>query len=356
MSSPIWLNLHYDFRLNGIQYSAEDLGEVGYSLIKEGEPFEVSMGEFFLDWISPKEELSVSTSGSTGKPKTIMIRKEWMINSARATGNYFNLESGDKALLCLPCTSIAGKMMLVRAMVLGLHLDYVEPTANPLEFQQKTYDFVAMVPLQVKNALEKLSKVKKLIIGGAPMSEGLKKELQKASGKVYETYGMTETVSHIAIRDLNQNKHYFQALPNVKFSQDERGCLVIHAPKLTHQQVETNDLVELIDETRFIWLGRHDGIINSGGIKLIPEQIEQKLALVIPSRFFISGLPDENLGERLVLVVENIKCDKVKLMEQIKRLKGLDKYEVPREIICLETFAETTTGKIQRDKTLALIV
>ncbi|WP_222984010.1 AMP-binding protein [Flagellimonas meishanensis] len=356
MNSPTWLDVHPSFKLNGIHYSAMDLGEVGYSLIKEGEPFEMAIGEFLLDWISPNEHIDVFTSGSTGKPKSIPIKKVWMMESARATGTYFHLGPGTKALLCLSCSSIAGKMMLVRSMVLGWQLDYVEPSIDPLSLITKEYDFTALVPLQAQNSLEKLPKIKKLIIGGAPIGDRLKKELLGLPTEVYETYGMTETISHVAIKDLRKNKDGFHALPDISFEQDKRTCLIIHAPKRSPHPIVTNDLVELHDETHFKWLGRYDSIINSGGIKLIPEQIEKKLATIIHARFFVAGIEDEALGQRLILVVEDPKCNKDKLFHQIRALQALDKYEVPKDIFCLDLFIETSTGKIQRDKTLSLIV
>ena len=355
MMNPIWLEVHPEFKLNGVGYTAGDLWEIGYSLIKEGEPFEIPIGEFFLDWMSTSGDLKVRTSGSTGHPKTIAIKKEWMINSAKATGNFFDLSAGDKALLCLPCSSIAGKMMLVRAMLLGLHLDYVEPSSSPLFTIQKNYAFAAMVPMQAQNSLDRLSLIKKLIVGGAPIAASLKEQLKHSKSCVFETYGMTETVSHVAIRDLQQKEDYFQVLPNIAISQDDRNCLVLDAPHLSRSEVVTNDLVEIIDEKRFQWLGRYDSVINSGGVKLIPEQIERKLDPVIDARFFVAGLDDQTLGQRLILLVEDGNCDANELLTGIQRLKGIHKYEIPKDIFCVDSFIETESGKIQRDKTLSLI-
>ncbi len=355
MMNPIWLEVHPEFKLNGIGYTSEDLWEIGYSLIKEGEPFEIHMGEFFLDWRSTAEDLKVQTSGSTGTPKTISVKKQWMINSAKTTGSFFDLSAGDKALLCLSCSSIAGKMMLVRAMLLGLHLDYVEPSASPLLTNQKNYDFAAMVPIQVQNSLDRLSLVKKLIVGGAPIAASLKEQLRHAKSDVFETYGMTETVSHVAIRDLQQSEDYFQVLPNITISQDDRKCLILDAPHLSGSEVLTNDLVEIIDEKRFQWLGRYDSVINSGGVKLIPEQIERKLDLIIDARFFVAGLDDQTLGQRLILLVEDGNCDANELLKGIEQLEGIGKYEIPKDIFCVDSFVETESGKIQRNKTLSLI-
>nr|WP_298789406.1 AMP-binding protein [uncultured Allomuricauda sp.] len=358
--NPIWCKTHSDFRFNGVHYEFDELQEVGYSLVKEGESYEIAIGEFLLDWSTDKETLEVFTSGSTGKPKKIKLNKLHMVNSAIATGKYFGLSSKDSALMCLPCSGIAGKMMLMRAMVLGLELKSVEPSSNPMFGATTNFDFAAMVPLQAENSLKQLSQIKTLIIGGAPISMSLKESLITFPNAVFETYGMTETVTHIAAKRLNGSKNDtinnpFEALPNITLSKDNRDCLVIKAPKLSDEEVITNDIVNLATETSFEWLGRFDSIINSGGIKLIPEQIERKLSTVIDARFFVAGLPDTSLGQKLVLLVESVDISSEELLAKIKDLKGLDKYEIPKEVFALKQFFETKSGKIQRKKTLLQI-
>ncbi|WP_067028609.1 AMP-binding protein [Allomuricauda sp. CP2A] len=351
MENPIWHNIHPQFKLNGIPYSLEDLKEVGYSLVKEGESFENSIGSFLLDWASDSSTLEVFTSGSTGKPKKIILQKEHMVNSALATGAYFDLKPAQTALLCLPSSGIAGKMMLVRAMVLGLHLEYVEPSSTPLQNSDNAYDFVAMVPLQVQNSLDKLGRIKTLIIGGAPVDTKLRSALKEYATNCYETYGMTETITHIAVKRITQDPtNCFETLPHISISVDGRSCLIIDAPKISDDKIVTNDVVELVSENQFKWLGRYDTIINSGGIKLIPEEIEKKLADIIHSRFFVAGLPDATLGQKLVLVVEESQVDIQKLLNKIKSLKGIQKYEVPKEVHALKPFIETKSGKIHRKK------
>jgi len=350
--------LHPKFRFNGHQLSQEELVEVAYSLIKEGEDFEIAIGDFLLDWFSPHPEIEVKTSGSTGNPKPIKLKKEQMVNSAMATGEFFELNENDKALLCLPANYIAGKMMLVRAMVLGLQIDYVNPGANPLLTVDKDYDFSAMVPLQVQGSLNDLSKIKTLIIGGAPVSTDLKNKLQDVSTVVFETYGMTETITHIAAKKISNISSSevgtgFEILPNVTINVDDRGCLVIDAPNVSDKEVVTNDLVELISKSEFKWLGRYDNIINSGGVKLIPELIEQKLSKFISNRFFVTAVPDDQLGQKLVLVVE-VKTKKDELLEELKSSKSLDRFEIPKEVLVVEKFMETGSGKIDRDKTLSM--
>ncbi|MGB5435200.1 MAG: AMP-binding protein [Maribacter sp.] len=329
-----------------------DLDEVSYSLIKEGEPFQQVLGEFLLDWIDKETYISVKTSGSTGTPKNIRLEKQHMVNSALATGAFFDLYPGNIALLCLPGDYIAGKMMLVRAMILGLELDWIAPSLTPLRSLETCYHFCAMVPVQLENSLDQIDHIKTLIVGGGPTSENLKAQVQDKKTDIFETYGMTETISHIAIRKVNHGAtDYFETLPNVKVHTDERNCLVINAPDLSEAPIGTNDMVALLSERRFKWLGRYDNVINSGGIKLIPEQIEGKLATVVKQRFFVAGIPDKPLGERLALFVETPHKDDG-LQERIGALKNLEKFEVPKDIVYMERFVETENGKISRPKTL----
>ncbi|MBU2996107.1 AMP-binding protein [Cellulophaga baltica] len=348
-------NIHPEFRLNGLKFSKEDLSEVGYSLIKEGETFEIAIGNFLLSWSNDSPVLEVNTSGSTGVPKTIILEKQYMVNSAIATGEFFNLKPTDTALLCLPCNFIAGKMMLVRAMILGLQLDYVPSSSEPLKDVVKAYDFGAMIPLQLENSLVEINQIKKLIVGGAKMSDNLISQIQGLKTMVYETYGMTETITHIAIKKANHKTYKienFRALPNVRFSVDGRGCLVIDAENISDEKVVTNDLVNLLSDKEFEWLGRFDSVINSGGIKLFPEKIESKLSSLIHENFFVAGIPDAKLGQKLVLLVEG-NIDAVKTLESIKLLKSLGKFEIPKEIFTLDSFVWTDNGKIQRSKTIA---
>ena len=351
---------HPEFRLNGLYYTNEDLAAVAYSLIKEGEPYEGQAGSFLLDWLNDKDYLEVKTSGSTGPPKRIHIKKQQMINSARATGKFFDLGPGITALHCLPVNFIAGKMMLVRAMLLGWKLDLELPKANPLDRIFKIYDFCAMTPFQLDNSLSRLHLIKKLIVGGGAVSSNLRNLVQGIGTEVYETYGMTETVSHIAARHVNFKKKTiedpvpFTVLPHVKINTDDRGCLVIDAPQLTDEVLVTNDVVELTSDKNFIWKGRIDNVINSGGVKLHPEEIEAKLAPIIAHRFFVTSLPDPALGEKLVLMVESEFSEVAlhNLEREIKSCRKLGKFEVPKKIYFVEKFEETPNGKIHRANTL----
>ncbi len=356
-------SLHPSFWLNGISYQKEALQEHAYNLIKEGADYEARIGEFLMDWLSPSLTLTVQTSGSTGTPKQLVIKKQHMVNSALATGTFFGLGSGNTALHCLPTDFIAGKMMLVRAMVLGLKITCVPPTSNPLEFVPTQFDFSAMVPLQLKNSLNNIDCIKTLIVGGAPFSNDLKELVQGRPTHIYETYGMTETITHIALKRINHleknesiaENNSFKTLPGIKITTDKRECLVITAPRISDAAVVTNDVVRLISDTQFQWLGRYDSIINSGGVKLIPEQIEALLSSLIPNRFFVAGLSDEALGQKLVLLIEG-KGDAKKIMNNIRESEILDKFQVPKEIIHVPFFRETKNKKIDRIATVQSVV
>ena len=202
-----------------------------------------------------------------------------------------------------------------------------------------------MVPLQAQNSINQLSMVKKMIVGGAKMSDELEKNLLEVNTEVYETYGMTETITHIAAKKIGEKA--FTVLPDVTISYDDRNCLVIHAPKISDEVIVTNDLVELVNENQFVFLGRFDNVVNSGGIKLIPELIEAKLSDKIKPRFFVIGIPDELLGEKLVLIIEG---EKFNIDESI--FNKLDKYEKPKEIFFKNKFKETENGKIIRKDSL----
>ncbi|AWH86490.1 O-succinylbenzoic acid--CoA ligase [Flavobacterium album] len=341
-NNPDYHFVHPQFKLNGFHFSEDDLSRIAYSFIKEGEPFERAVGDFLMYWFDQNSYIEMHTSGTTGQPKLIRVEKQAMVNSAKATGEFFDLEAGIKVLHCLPTQYVAGKMMLVRAFILGWDMDLVAPVSHPLERNETQYDFAAMVPLQAEHSLEKLHMIKKLILGGAKVSQALSDKLAGLPTAIYETYGMTETITHIAAKRIGEEA--FTVLPNVKISEDERHCLVIDPYLICDEPVVTNDVVKIVDDTHFIWLGRHDNVINSGGVKLFPEQIEEKLSGRIDRRFYVKGMPDESLGEKLVLVIEGEPYDVDKAT-----FKGLGKFEKPKDILFVEKFAETGSGKIKRD-------
>ncbi|CAD0004867.1 AMP-binding protein [Flavobacterium chungangense] len=338
-------NVHNYFKIDGYHLNGDDLRSVAYSYIKEDDTNQQAIGEFLLDWFDDKEYIEMRTSGTTGLPKLVRLQKQAMIQSALATGDFFNLKPGNKALLCLPVKFIAGKMMLVRSFILGLELDVTEPSTTPLSLNDKLYDFVAMVPLQVLNSIEGLKNVKKLIVGGAKMDTALEEKVLPLKTEIYETYGMTETITHIAAKKVGEKA--FSILPNIKIAQDSRGCLAITVPSISNEPIITNDLIELVKENQFLFLGRIDNVINSGGVKLIPEQIEAKLIKKINSRFFVTGIPDSILGEKLILVIEGEKQDFPTGFFDV-----LDKYEKPKEIVFVPKFKENENGKLLRKPSL----
>ncbi|MEM6319373.1 MAG: AMP-binding protein [Bacteroidota bacterium] len=354
---------YFSIILNGVQYNKAQIVErrwvadLSFSNPKETDWID-RLQAFLLDWISEEETIKVQTSGSTGTPKQIMLSKERMLNSAFMTGKYFDFKSGQKALLCLPCDYIAGKMMVVRALAWGLDLQLVPPSGNPMETINEAIDFAAMVPMQVQNVLEKTPKkfqlIRQLIIGGGKVNDALLRQLQNIPTACFATYGMTETITHVAIKVLNGPKktNHFEALNLIEFSLDNRNCLVIDAPKLNPEKVVTNDIVALRSPQVFEWLGRFDNVINTGGVKVFPERIEEKIGSLLSKRFFITSLPDKKLENKVVLIVE----DSPWKTEKVNALKAglkpiLSKFEYPKEIHFLATFKETPTKKIQRNRT-----
>ena len=352
MNTPHYTKIHNRFQLKGYYFSADELKDIGYDFIKEGVPYEIAIGKFIMDWMDKEEFINVKTSGSTGDPKIIKLSKQAMVNSAIRTGDFFDVQIGDSALHCLPADFIAGKMMLVRAMILGLSLDLVKPTANPMKDLNNTFDFVAMTPMQAHNSIEKLDQIKTLIIGGAPIYPELIDKLVYSHNNCYETYGMTETVTHIAASKLSVPKKPFRALDGIHLNVDVDGCLIVDAPDITDQLIHTNDLVEMHDKKTFTYLGRRDNIINSGGIKISPEVVENKLAHYIQFPFFFYGIPDKILGEKIIMVVEGDPGIIKEAEKKISACKTLKKYEIPKAIYSVSKILRNN-GKFMRGKTVS---
>ncbi|MCF8372915.1 MAG: AMP-binding protein [Bacteroidales bacterium] len=310
---------------------------------------------FYVEWFNPDDEIIVQTSGSTGPVKNIRFNKNQLLASARQTGSFFKLDKMNNCLLCVPVGFIAGKMMVVRALVYGLDLLAVKPGSDPLVNLQHPIDFAAMTPHQVFHSLNEgrdLSKVQTLIIGGGQVSPELLVKLQNQSTACFSTYGMAETLTHIAVKRLNgpdQNNH-FNCLPGIKIKSDKRNCLVISANYLP-EEIVTNDMVELLSDNEFKWLGRFDNVINSGGIKIFPEQIEEKISSLIPGNHFISSSLHPALGEKVILVIEGEEPsanEKSNLFENLRKI--LQRHECPKEISFVERFEFTSSGKINREK------
>jgi O-succinylbenzoic acid--CoA ligase len=332
-------------------------------------PFENLTLQFSRDWLSEKKQFSIFTSGSTGKPKEIILNRDQMIASARMTGFALGLKKDDRSFVCLNTEFIAGMMMLVRGFELEMQMTISEPAANPLKniASSEKFDFTAMVPMQMQKILEEspdkisiLHGMKAILLGGSPVNARLEDHLQSIKAPVYSTYGMTETVSHIALRRLNgeHRSDLYAILDGVSIGTDERGCLTINAPSTRHHTIITNDLVELTGKHTFRWLGRIDNVINSGGIKIHTDYLEEKIDRIfheagIQNRLFISPMPDAEFGDIAVLVVEG-KIDQISALKLLK--EKLKKFEVPKNIVLLEKFPETLTGKIDRIACRKIIV
>lgn len=352
------MNQFNKIRINHKVYHAGNLDDLLCDVHDEGDKDWILAIEIFLtEWFSDTPYIEAQTSGSTGIPKIIQLPKTAMVNSAKATCTFFNLSASNNALLCLPVSYIAGKMMLVRALVCGFNLMVVKPTSNPFWNIETTIDFAAVTPHQLFESIETIRThdIKKIIAGGSAVSNLLESQLQSLSCSVHETYGMTETCSHIALRKLNgmERSEYFTVLEGITIETDTRDCLIIHAPSLGIETLGTNDVVEIIDPSHFLWLGRFDNVINSGGIKLFPEQIERKLEPLLEGySYFVGGIKDKSLGEKLTLFIEGNPFameDSTKLKIQLKQF--LLPFEIPREIIFVEQFKRSESGKILKNRT-----
>jgi O-succinylbenzoic acid--CoA ligase len=317
---------------------------------------------FLNEWFSDSDFVLAQTSGSTGEPKSIELPKSLMVKSAERTIQYFRLQRGDRLLLSLPCRYIAGKMMVVRAIVGQMNLIPVDPAGDFDFLSHELFDFGAMVPNQVFKLLqqpsgkEKLENIRNLLVGGSAITSATEAQINQLSNRIVSTYGMTETASHIAIRELSgeRKSDVYRCLPGITISLSEDRRLQIHLPEL-NEITQTNDFAELQSETSFRIYARADSVLISGGIKYSPEGIEKKLEDIMISRFVISSLPDEKLGEKLVLVIEGKYSPADLIQQKIKNL--LPPFEQPKSIVFLETFPETDSGKLNRNKIkLAILI
>lgn len=322
-------------------------------------------------WKEGTLTFSINTSGSTGKPKKIIINRSQMVVSAEATLNYLGLDKGDSALVCLHTGYIAGKMMLVRGFLREMKMEIIPPVSNPVKYYtpDRTFDFISMVPFQLHTILEEtpekvaiLNKCKAILIGGAPLSFELEQKANVITAPVFCTYGMTETVSHIALRPVTgpNRSNVFATLPNIEIGTDERGCLTVKAEVTNYKKLITNDLVKIVGEGHFIWIGRADNTINSGGVKIQIEILENSIeqifsSLKIKNRFFIAPVPDATFGTVVGLLIEG-DMDELKEKQVLNLLKEkLTRYEFPKKTWKVEKFSETPNGKIDRISTKALV-
>lgn len=346
----------------------------------------MTLEDFLSEWNNDSDRVLVHTSGSTGKPKPMMVEKKRMLNSARITCDFLGLKPGDSALLCMSLDYIAGKMVVVRSIERHLHLISVSPSGHPLknidlkDVNGKDVNgeitFAAMVPMQVYNTLqvpeerERLTHIRHLIIGGGAIDAALEQELRSLPGNIaiWSTYGMTETLSHIALRRINgaEASEWYQPFDSVKISQTDEGCLVIDAPLVCAETLLTNDIVEIepyiynkVEKTRFRIKGRKDNVICSGGIKIQIEEVEEFLKPHLEKPFMLAKKKDEKFGEIAVLLTEDEDLKKVEAT--IRRLlsgKSDDsnksseskshKYWIPREYLHVDHLPLTETGKPKR--------
>ncbi|WP_210464485.1 AMP-binding protein [Rufibacter roseolus] len=358
--------------LNGKKFFLDEIQHYSFRESIPIDGYEAKTLEFCKQWLQGVQEYPVQTSGSTGTPKFIELTRDRMEASARRTLRIFNLQPEDRVLVCMNTEYIAGMMMLVRGLVGNLHMTIIEPIGNPLASvdPDAEFDFIAMVPLQLQTILEgtpekieKLNKMKAILLGGAAISKTLEEAVQPLEVPVYQSYGMTETISHIAVRRLNGpgKTDYYTAPPEVTLGQDKRGCLTISAEVTGGETLITNDLVELLENNSFKWLGRADNTINSGGVKVQLEKVETALGdalagLGISRRYFAAALPDETLGERLIAVLEGSPLtDEEETNLKGKLTEALSKYEIPKHFGYLPRLPETATGKIDRRGGMALI-
>lgn len=305
-----------------------------------------------------RKRLLAATSGTTGPPKEFSIPARDLVMSSRLTGSTFNLKPGDRVLHCLPAQYVAGKMMLVRALALGLDIHFINPRGSVLDNLKVAdrFRFTAMVPLQLHRAMqEDRARVERqfemILLGGGPVSDALLFDIRTLDAQVFQSYGSTETVTHVAIRAINgpAPEDHFTAIGDCHFARDPRGCLVVYTPHLTTKQHVTNDLVELIDDAHFRWLGRIDNVILSGGKKIFPEQLEAKTAGVIPYPHYFSPVPDPILGQAVMLVLETeLPQDQVLPEVMEKLMNALHPHEWPRRVQALRRIQRTESGKMIR--------
>jgi len=314
----------------------------------------MDLTEFLDQWNDANERLLVHTSGSTGRPKPLWVEKRRMEASARITCQFLGLQAGDTALLCLPLDYIAGKMMVVRALTCGLRILNTEPGGHPLASVEEAIAFAAMIPMQVYNSLQvpaerrRLRQIRHLIIGGGPVDDALASELRTFPNAVWSTYGMTETLSHVALRRLSGTaaSAWYTPFDSVRVSLNEDGCLVIDAPLVCPDVLTTNDLAEISDG-RFRILGRRDNVVCSGGIKIQIEEVEHALGKHLQEPFCITKQHDRRFGEVVVLLTES---DELNVIEKLCQEHLPEKYWRPKRILHVDRIPMTATGKVARSE------
>jgi O-succinylbenzoic acid--CoA ligase len=365
------------FLLNGTPYSRQQL--LDGCPQAQVSAYERRVLQFCQQWLSGQETFTLQTSGSTGQPKPILLTRTQMVTSAHWTGHAVGLQPGDRALVCLSVAYIAGMMMLVRGFELGLRLTVIDPVSRPLAAfaPAQRFDFTAMVPLQLHETLHGnayegaiLSDMRAVLIGGAPVSLALEERSQRVPAPLYHTYGMTETVSHIALRRMNgpQRSERFIPFDEVRLGVDARGCLTITSALTRGELLYTNDLVAFHADGSFRWLGRIDNVINSGGVKVHIEQVERAIeawlmhyqgGVYAERRFFVGPLAHPRLGQAVVAVIEGeldseeaVGAPAFTMALRTSLQQALTPYETPQQVYFVPQLFETPTGKIDRGANL----
>lgn len=319
--------------------------------------------DFMINWHLGDASFLFHTSGSTGTAKEIQISRNQILASVKATQDKLNLVKGEKALMCLNPDFIASKMMAARAISVGMDLIITTPSSSPLKLLETTIDFGSFVPFQIykmirNGSISKLGQIKNVLIGGAQLDPWAVDILSQFKNNIYLTYGMTETVSHIALKKITGDdaKGLYSTMKGVDIEIDDRSCLCISGAVTNHNLIVTNDVVQLKSKNTFEWLGRYDNIINSGGIKINPEKLEFLIApSILDNNFFVGGILDHELGQKCILVVEGKINLESFISIQKELLKSLPKHYIPKEVVSLDSFQYTQNGKLKRNDTLALI-
>ncbi len=349
-------------RLNNARFDEKRILNYAYKHLSDNSSpmlWKMQLMYFIIDWLSQSDSIEVKTSGSTSNPKTMKLNKKFMETSARKTLDFFDLQNSAKILLCLPIQYIAAKMMVIRAFVGKLDLYCIEPKIIPVIELVPDLNFAAFIPaqlealLQTGEGVEFVKKIKKILLGGSAISQKLANLLQNVHVDVWHSYGTTETMSHIALRKVNgyEATSWFSPLKGVQIEQNQQRCLVITAPDIGVYQLVTHDVVEINEEGCFKVFGRTDNVINSGGVKLFPEIIEQKLSSLINANFYVTSINDEQWGEVPVVVVESESWTEKKIQKLLSATKKLlTGYENPKAVIFQDQLRRTNSGKIIRER------
>ncbi|UXX79328.1 AMP-binding protein [Reichenbachiella carrageenanivorans] len=337
----------------GSEYQLDTLDD-----LRQRYPEASKLLDFIQDWQQGKPSYEFQTSGSTSSPKVIDVNREQIVASARATGQFLELKKSDQVLCCLDPQFVASLMMAARCLIWNMDLALEKPSANPMTAIKNQIDFASFVPFQVyqmiaDNNLHQLENIRNVLIGGAPLTPAAFGTLAQLNTNIYATYGMTETVSHIALMPVKgkYSQAYYHLLPNIVIGQDDEQCLKVSGAVTNHNTLQTNDIVEITGRT-FRWLGRRDHVINSGGIKIHPEQLERKIANLLSSDFFISWQANEKLGNECILITKGAPMA-IEKLEEIQKVvtEAFSKHHAPKRAVNVDTFEHTASGKIKREET-----